>query len=56
MISKYNAGQEIRIGTPESSDFKKLKVPKFSAGKRGNNSGRDSIDGNYRVITVISGG
>ena len=40
-ISKYYAGQEIRIGTPESSDVRKVKIPKFSAGKRGTNLGRD---------------
>ena len=41
MISKYDAVQEIRIGTPESSDSIKRKVPKFSVGKRKTNSGRD---------------
>ena len=39
--SKYDTGQEIRIVTPESSGVSKIKVPKFSAGKRGTNLGRD---------------
>ena len=38
--SKYDAGQEIRIGTPEYSDVSKTKVPNFSASKCGTNSGR----------------
>ena len=37
-ISKYNAGQETRIETPEFSGTSKGKVPKLSAGKRVTNS------------------
>ena len=33
----------MRIGTSESSDVIKLKVPKFSAGKCGTNAGRDGV-------------
>ena len=39
--SKYNSGQESRIGTPESSDISKIKVPKFPESKRGDDLGSD---------------
>ena len=39
--SKYDSCQEIWIGTPESSDTCKIKLPKFSASKCGTNLGRD---------------
>ena len=35
--SKYDAGQKIKVETPESSDVRKRKVPKFSASKHGTN-------------------
>ena len=35
--SKYDAGQKIKVGTPESSDVRKRKVPKFSSSKHGTN-------------------
>ena len=43
MISKYDAGQEIWIGTPESSDISKGKSPKLSVGKRRTNSSLDGV-------------
>ena len=43
--SKYNAVQEIWIESTEYSDISKVKVSKFSAGKRGTNSGRDGERG-----------
>ena len=39
-ISKYDDGQDNLVGTPESSNVSKVKVSKFSAGKRGTNLGR----------------
>ena len=47
--SRYDAGQESRTGTPESSDISKGKIPKFSVGKRGTNSGRD---GGRRILQL----
>ena len=44
-ISKYDSGQEIRIGNPESIDVSEVKLPKFSAGKRGTDLGRDGGEG-----------
>ena len=38
---KYDANQDGRTGTPESSGISKVKIPKLSAGKRGNDSVRD---------------
>ena len=46
-ISKYNSGQEFRIGTPESSDTRKIKVPKFSANKHRADLGR------YGAMSVL---
>ena len=40
-ISKYDAGQETRNGTPEPSDFGIGEVLKFPAGERGTGLGRD---------------
>ena len=33
--SKYDSGQEIRTGTPESSDVSKVEIPKLPAVGRG---------------------
>ena len=43
--SNYDAGQEILIGAPESSDVSEVKVPKLSAGKRVTNLGHDGRGG-----------
>ena len=50
--SKYNYGQESRIGTPKYSDVSKGKIPKFSAGKRGTNLGRAREGGKYPTPTT----
>ena len=39
-ISKYHFGQEILVGTPESSDVRKIKLLKFSVSKWGTNFDR----------------
>ena len=43
--SKYDAGQEIRTGTPESSDVITVEVLKLPVGERGTGSGRDGKKG-----------
>ena len=40
-VSKYDVNQDIWIGTPESSDVRKVEVTKLSAGKRGTDLGHD---------------
>ena len=45
--SKQDAGQERRIGTTESSDVSKVKVPKLSKGKRITNLVRDGGGGAF---------
>ena len=35
--SKYDAGREIRTGTPESSAASKLEIPKLPSGESGTN-------------------
>ena len=44
-IAKYNFGQEIRIGNPESSEDSKRKLPKFSSCERITNSEHDRVAG-----------
>ena len=38
---KYNIGQEIRTGNPESSDVITVEMPKLPEGERGTDSGHD---------------
>ena len=40
-ISKYNGGQEIRTGNPESSDFRSGEVIKLHTRERRTDTGRD---------------
>ena len=40
---KYNAGEEIRTGNPESSDISTWEIPKLPVGERGTDLGRDRV-------------
>ena len=49
--SKYYAGQEIRIGPPESSGVRKREIPKSAMGKRVSNS---IYDGERGILQRLS--